>query len=140
MLTGMALTVFAAGAAWQDLRKDRIFNKYVMAGCFTGLVLQAATGGLRVLAMQMLCVAAALAIGFPFYLIGGLGAGDVKCLAAAAAFLPLSEWFLLAGFALVLAAVYGLGKLMVKRTIHGRIHFAVPVLVSAILLQGVTAL
>ena len=138
MLTGMALTVFAAGAAWQDLRKDKILNKYVMAGCLTGLLLRAATGGAPVLGWQILSVAAALAIGFPFYLISALGAGDVKCLAAAAAYVPFSEWMQLAAFALVIAAVYGLGKLIVKRTIHGRIHFAVPVLMSAVLLQGVT--
>ena len=137
MLTGMALTVFAAGAAWQDLRKDKIFNRYVVAGCVAGLLLQAATGGVRVLGLQVLCVAAALAMGIPLYLIGALGAGDVKCLAAAAAFVSMGEWILLAGLALVIAAVYGVGKLIVKRSIHGRVHFAVPVLMSAILLQGV---
>lgn len=138
MLTGMALTVFAAGAAWQDLRKDKILNRYVMAGCLTGLLLQAAAGGGHVLGIRILSVAAALAIGFPFYLIGALGAGDVKCLAAAAAFVPFGEWFLLSATAMVIAAAYGAGKLIVKRTIHGRVHFAVPVLISVVLLQGVT--
>ena len=140
MLTGMALTAFAAGAAWQDLRKDKIFNKYVVAGLLAGLLLRTLTGGVRVLSLQLLCIAAALLVLFPFYLVGALGAGDVKFLAAAAAFVPMQEWFLLAGCSLVIAAVYGAGKLLVKRTLHGRIHFAVPVLVSAMLLQGVVLL
>ena len=138
MLTGMALTVFAAGAAWQDLRKDKILNRYVMAGCLAGLLFQAGSGGPQVLGWQTLSVVAALAAAMPLYLLGALGAGDVKLLAAVAAFVPINEWFLLSGMALVIAAVYGAGKLVVKRSIHGRVHFAVPVLLSAIALQGVT--
>ena len=137
MLTGMALTAFAAGAAWQDLRKDKIFNKYVMAGLCAGLLVRTLTGGLSALPLQMLCVALALLVSFPFYLIGALGAGDVKFLAAAAAFVPMQEWALLAGCSMLIAAVYGAFKLLVKRTLHGRVHFAVPVLMSAMLLQGV---
>ena len=137
MLTGLLTAVYAAGAAWQDLRKDKIYNVYVLAGLFSGMVLQAATGGIKSVLMQGAYVVLALCILIPVYLIGGLGAGDVKFLAGVAAYVPLKEWFLVTGGAFVITAVYGVCKLLVKRTLHGTVHFAVPVFCSILILQGV---
>ena len=137
VMTGLFVTVFAAGAALQDLKKDKIYNVYVLAGILTGLLLCAATGGLRSLPVRMAWTVCALCIMMPVYLVGGLGAGDVKFLAGVAAFLPYREWFFVTCAAFVITALYGIGRLLVKRSLHGTVHFALPVFAGVLLLQGV---
>ena len=140
MLTGVVLTVFAAGAALQDLWKDKIYNVYVLGGLLCGIAASLLTDGFGILPARGLCVALAFGILIPVYLIGGLGAGDVKFLTGIAAFLPCREWLLVTGGAFVLTAAYGVCRLAVRRSLHGTVHFAVPVFVSVLILQGVNYL
>jgi len=73
-------------AVWFDLRERRIPN-WLTVGAL------AAALALRLLSVEhgvwpgVASAAIALAFGFPFFLAGGLGAGDVKLMAALAAFL-----------------------------------------------------
>ena len=140
MLTNVALTVFAAGAALQDLWKDKIYNKYLLPGMMAGALITLAVCGPRVLCLRLAAMPAALLLLLPLYLINALGAGDVKFLTVMMMFLPMGEWLLVTGGALLIAAVYGAGKLLWKRSLHGRVHFAVPVFASVLFLQGVQML
>ena len=136
-MTGLFVTVFAAGAALQDLKKDKIYNVYVLLGILTGWLLCLATEGPGGLPVRMGWTVCALCIMMPVYLIGGLGAGDVKFLAGVASFLPYREWFIVTGAAFLLTALYGIVRLAVTRSLHGTVHFAVPVFAGVLLLQGV---
>ena len=136
-MTGLFVTVFAAGAALQDLKKDKIYNVYVLLGILTGWLLCLATEGPRGLPVRMGWTVCALCIMMPVYLIGGLGAGDVKFLAGVASFLPYREWFIVTGAAFLMTALYGIVRLAVTRSLHGTVHFAVPVFAGVLLLQGV---
>lgn len=139
-MTGLFVTVFAAGAALQDLKKDKIYNAYVLGGILTGLLSCVATGGPGSLPARMAWTVCALCVTMPVYLIGGLGAGDVKFLAGVASFLPWREWLFVTGAAFVITALYGIIRLLVTRSLHGTVHFALPVFAAVLLLQGVRLL
>jgi prepilin peptidase CpaA len=89
----LVLIVTALAAAYFDLRVRRIPNWISVAGALSGLVLNVyfeslhgamtATGGLL----------AALCIYVPLYALKGMGAGDVKLMAALGAIAGPGNWF-----------------------------------------------
>ena len=97
MLTGAAvaaLFVLLALAARCDLASRRIPNRLTLAGGAAGLLLAASQGGWGALGEAALGGLAGLGVLLPVWLLGGMGAGDVKLLGAAGTFLgvPLVFW------------------------------------------------
>lgn len=76
-----ACAVALTGAVW-DVRTRRIPNKLTFAGGFLGLMLHFGLNGWRGLGHSALAGGLAFAIFLVFYLAGGMGAGDVKLMAA----------------------------------------------------------
>src|SRR5690242_11756849 len=85
---GVALCAVLAAACLSDLRARRIPNLLVLVTAVLGVVFAvAATGWLGGLARGGGGLITGLAIWFPFFAFGMLGAGDVKLFAASATFL-----------------------------------------------------
>jgi len=72
---------------YSDLRGHRIPNALTLPGLAAALSLQVTVGGLPGLVSGLLGAVIGLACFAPFYLLRGMGAGDVKLLAAVGAFL-----------------------------------------------------
>ncbi|MBW1991120.1 MAG: prepilin peptidase, partial [Deltaproteobacteria bacterium] len=88
----LALALVMAG--W-DFCTRRIPNFLTLGGALAGLVFQAAAHGLSGLAQGFLGLALGLGLLLPFYWKAGLGAGDVKALAALGTWLgPLTTLYL----------------------------------------------
>lgn len=86
----VALLVVSAAAIWLDVRQRRLPNWLTVGALSTALLLRALTDGGSV-PLALACAALAFAFGFPFFMLGGLGAGDVKLMTALAAFLDLQS-------------------------------------------------
>jgi prepilin peptidase CpaA len=80
------VTLCALACAW-DLRTRRIPNWLTFGGAALGLLVAGMTGGLSGLAHGAGGWVTGLAMFLPFFLLRGLGAGDVKLLAAIGAWL-----------------------------------------------------
>ncbi len=103
-IAGSALLLLVALAVRSDLVSRRIPN-WLTVGCFVaGMALRIPLGG-SALGWGLAAAGLAFAFGFVFYLIGGLGGGDVKLMAGLATFLELDG--LLIGL-LVMAGVGGI--------------------------------
>lgn len=89
------VTILAAAAAWFDLRKNIIPNRLVFPGIGIGIFLRCAIGILDGNSPDILAMAAEITVLFiclwPFYAMGGLGAGDCKLLLLAGVFLPAKQ-------------------------------------------------
>ncbi len=111
---GSALA-FATVAAVHDVRERRIPNRVSGLGILVGLFLHLVFAGIAQFAWALLAGLLAGAIFFLFYLAGGMGAGDVKLMAAIGcltgiAFIKdvlLATVFTGAVFALLLALTHG---------------------------------
>lgn len=74
-------------AAWSDVRARRIPNALVAVGLAGGLVAGFAQDGWSGLSAALLGAAAGFVCFFPLYVMRAMGAGDVKLMSAAGAFL-----------------------------------------------------
>jgi prepilin peptidase CpaA len=85
--TLLLLSLVLAIAAHSDLRHHRIPNKLSLLGLIAGLGLQTLADGPHGLVAGLCGAGVGLACFAPFYLLRGMGAGDVKLLAAVGAIL-----------------------------------------------------
>jgi len=119
ILTTAFLLLFLASAVITDLRARIIPNALVLAGAMTGVLLAALHPEGIGLLSALGGLALGLAIFLPLYLLRAMGAGDVKLMAMAGAFLgpavifEAALWVLLTGG--VLALVFALRRGVARR-------------------------
>ena len=103
------LTILAIMAAWFDLRKNIIPNRLLFSGIGIGILLRVTADIFSSNYSDILIMAAAVIILFiclwPFYVTGGLGAGDCKLFLMTGVFLPVKQTiFIVAGTFSIAAA------------------------------------
>jgi len=113
-------TLIALWMAVGDLRTRRIPNRLTLGTALAGLAVRGLTDGLAGLGDGLLGLVAGFSLLFGFYLMGGMGAGDVKALAALGTWLGLRLtlflflYMALAGGLLVLAYLWWRGLLTAR--------------------------
>ena len=106
--------------AWGDVRRRRIPNYLTLGTALAGLGFQFGTQGWHGLGQGLLGLGLGFALLIGFYLKGGMGAGDVKALAALGAWLgPLDTLYLfiymgLSGIPLIIYFLWRRGELAAK--------------------------
>jgi len=100
VMTGAVLIALAL-AAREDVLRHRIPNALNATALLLGLGLAGLAGGWSGFVDSVGGAATGFAVLFPFYLRRGMGAGDVKLMAAAGAYLDPSSALLAAAVALV---------------------------------------
>lgn len=163
------LLVLAVVAA-MDFLFDRISNWWILLLLVTGLSFAAWKGGLHGFVEALVSAAVPALILYPLFMIGGLGAGDVKLLAVVGGFLPVRKAVFCLAVSFLIGAVFSLLKMAAERSFaermgylmsylcgvfksgkwelyaqdikdgrerkRGKIHFALPVLISVMLFAG----
>ena len=99
------LVGFCTWAVWTDIRQRRIPNALTLGALTTGILLRAPSG-VETVGIGLLSVGIAFCFGLFFYLIGGLGAGDVKLMAG------LASYFDPGGLLIGLGVMAGVGVIM----------------------------
>jgi prepilin peptidase CpaA len=107
----IGLAVFLTAAVIEDLTRHRISNVLTFGAALLALGLHFITYGAGGVLNGLGGLAVGLGIFLPFFLLGGMGAGDVKAMAAAGAFLAPWPSLLAAGLSLVAGAVLDLALL-----------------------------
>lgn len=108
----------AAAACWFDLRTRSIPNRLTFPAAALGLVAATVTQGGHGMVSSAAGFLVGLALFFPFFLLRGLGAGDVKLLGALGAWLGGSVVFGVAFYTTLAGGVFALPLLIRHR--YGR--------------------
>jgi prepilin peptidase CpaA len=104
-----SIVVLSGAAAYWDVRTGRVPNALTFGAAAAGCMWSAAHGGLAGAGSSVLGWAVGLALFLPFFVLGGMGGGDVKLLAAIGAWagpagaLQTALWAALAGGVLAVA-------------------------------------
>jgi prepilin peptidase CpaA len=101
-----------------DLRWRRIPNVLTLTTALAGLLYHYSISGWDGLGSASLGCVVGLAIFFPFFALGGLGAGDVKLLAAFGAWLGPQQIVMAAMATTILGAIAALILLLVRRRLR----------------------
>lgn len=106
-------------SALADLKTDRIPNGFILLGMITGIAGGVLSGrGLSDILASML---SAFLLMYPLYMIGALGAGDVKLFVMIGSFQRVGDFFPILAGAFVIGAGFSLVKLAVEK--NGRERF-----------------
>ena len=132
------LGCLTAVSAATDLYCGRVYNFVTVPGLCAGILLAIHRSGAAGL-LDVLCAAGfTVMILVPFYQAGGLGAGDIKLLAAVSAFIPEENYLWCLAGAFLIGAAAGIIKIAVTKGKEHTVHFAIPVALSVMLyLTGV---
>ena len=104
----VALLTVALTAAVCDVRTRRIPNALTFGAAAAALLYALATGGIGSLGFAAAGWFAGAALFFPFFALGGMGAGDVKLIAALGAWVGPAEAVWLAMFSSIAGGVVAL--------------------------------
>jgi prepilin peptidase CpaA len=85
LVVDLLLLTYCFGVMYTDLREQRIYNSWTFSFMGVGLLLAGAGGGETALIAAGQGMALGFLALFPFYALGGIGAGDVKMLMAVGA-------------------------------------------------------
>lgn len=116
------LPVILIIASWIDLKQHRIPNFLTFSALIVGISLQLLLHGWEGLVFSLGGMAIGLLILIPFYIKGGMGAGDVKLMAAAGAFLGFKGALLAVGLTLFSGSVIGVFLLVVLGGVNAAMH------------------
>ncbi len=106
-----------------DLCLDKICNEWILLGMMTGLSFSLWQGGTSGLAQALFSMFLPFCIMYTLFRIGGLGAGDVKLLAAVGCYLPIRENLYCLGLSFLAGAVLSLCKMAAERNFGQRIGY-----------------
>lgn len=132
------MTILAVMATWFDLRKNMIPNRLLFSGMGIGILFRATADILGKDPLDIFVMAAEVIVLFiclwPFYEMGGLGAGDCKLFLMTGMFLPVKQTtiivvstFFIAAAEIVLLTLFYKKK---KRNIRLAPAFLIAVLLS----------
>ena len=116
------ISVFCA-AVYMDLRFYKIPNLCILVGMISGLIMTCVS--YSVIEMLAACVAMVIvfAVFYPFYLMGGLGAGDVKLLMMTGCFIKSERLIQYLMVTFGVAAVISAIKMLLFRESRERILY-----------------
>ena len=101
------IAIFCA-VVYTDLRFYKIPNACILAGMVSGLFLTCVSYSIGRMLLACMAMAIVFAVFYPFYLMGGLGAGDVKLLMMAGCFIQgmrLMQYLLITFMAAAVIAI-----------------------------------
>jgi prepilin peptidase CpaA len=109
------LLVLLAIAVASDVVRHRISNVFVLFGCLSGLLCGFYIAGVGGVGNAFLGMLIGLALFLPFYLLGGMAAGDVKLMAMVGGFLGPMATVSAVALSLVMGSVFGVVILLYKK-------------------------
>lgn len=117
------LLIVLAVAAVTDLFFDKVYNEWILLSVMTGLSCAVWQGGVKGLLWAGIAMTVPVIILYPLFMIGGLGAGDIKLLAAAGCFLTVRGILTCLALSFLIGAAISLLKMLAERNFLQRMKY-----------------
>lgn len=119
----LILLMILVVAVIMDMSLDKIYNEWILVGIVAGLIGAVWKNGEQGFLLAVMSMTVPVFILYPLFMIGSLGAGDIKLLAVTGCFLTLRETFLCIGISFVVGAVLSLLKMLAERNFLQRMRY-----------------
>jgi prepilin peptidase CpaA len=119
LIVKILLVGLVGTAAVYDMRWRRIPNWLNLTGVLAGLALNTALFGWEGLRLAGMGIGLAMLVYFPLYIVRGMGAGDVKLMAAVGALVGPGTWLGIFILTAILGAAIGIVLLLLRRQLRG---------------------
>lgn len=116
----IVLCLFLGVVCLFDYTKGKIPNLFIVLLLACGLVRHFFDKGVEGSICYAIITAAVLALLYPLFRIGGLGAGDVKLLSVCAGYFPVSQIFNFLFLSMLFSAVFSVLSLVKERNVRER--------------------
>lgn len=117
------LLVILVVAVIMDMCFDKIYNEWILIGIVAGLLCAVLENGEMGFLMAVMSMTVPVFILYPLFMIGGLGAGDIKLLAVTGCFFTIKETIICIGISFVIGAVLSLLKMLAERNFLQRMKY-----------------
>ena len=108
---------------YTDMRHYKISNFCILAGMISGLIMTFVSYSFVGVASAVIQAAAIFAVFYPFYLLGGLGAGDIKLFMALGCFLQRERLIGCLLTALIIAGAASAVKMLIFEESRQRLYY-----------------
>lgn len=119
----LGVLLFLLAACYQDYRYGRIANRLVLAVLLWGLCVQLQSYGAAGMIFWLVGGVLVLALTYPLFGLGTLGAGDVKLFAACAGAMGIKRGILFLCCTFLVAAVLSLQKMLFRHNLLQRFRY-----------------
>ncbi len=119
----LVLLLILMAAVYTDYRQNRIPNWIIIFGVSSGLLISLIHGGIGMLCEGLFGMLLPVIILYPIFMIGGLGAGDLKLFAVAGSYLGIKGITISFVIAFVIGAIISLVKMMCFHNFKERIYY-----------------
>ncbi len=106
-----------------DVCFDKIYNEWICLILMTGLLYSFWKGGTSGLIWALASMTVPVFLLYPLFMIGCLGAGDIKLLAAVGCFFTIKETIVCMGISFFIGAVFSLLKMVAERNLPARMGY-----------------
>lgn len=113
------LNVFICTAV-SDLQNYKIRNSVILAGWAAGICINILQSGVYGVANTIFCIMVTIIAGFPLFMTGGIGAGDIKLMSVIGGMYGLAFLAKVAMLFLIMAGAVSFVKLIRKRALISR--------------------
>lgn len=124
MWTQIILLIVLSICVITDLRSRKIYNLVIFPTLILAILIHVLTGGWQGLGFSLAGFALGLVILLIPYLLGGMGAGDVKLLALVGALQGAEFVFMAAVYMALIGSIMALAIVLFKNGIRERLRFA----------------
>lgn len=117
------LFIILAAAAVMDVCFDKIYNEWICLALMAGLSHALWKGGTSGLVWALVSMTVPVFLLYPLFMIGCLGAGDIKLMASVGCFLTVKDTVICMGISFFIGAVFSLLKMMAERNFLLRMRY-----------------
>jgi prepilin peptidase CpaA len=119
---GILIGVFIV-AIFTDLRYYRIPNVLILFGIISGIIFTIYSYSHEAVLQSLLCMAVVFICFYPFYLIGGIGAGDIKLFMMTGCFIRNESLLSFILVTMIIGAVISIIKMIAFRESRQRLFY-----------------
>lgn len=123
MCISILLFMVLVVAAVTDVYFDKVYNEWILFAILTGLSYAVWKGGTSGLILALISMSVPICLLYPLFMIGCLGAGDIKLLAAVGCFLPIKETVACLMMSFLTGAFFSLLKMIAEKNFLSRMSY-----------------